>query len=99
MNNDLELFYRTIRPNDLLGRYVLKSFKGGKSLTSESPAIELLVKSIIDSSDGRGSGILKIEELVKRINDAKAKGTGDSAINFEDIVRVYSVHSIKDGDK
>lgn len=99
-NNDLEMFYRIIRPNDLMGRYVLKSFKGGKSpLTAENPAIEMLVKTIIDSRDGRGSGLLKIDELVKKINEAKSKGTGIDGVNFEDIVRVYAVNQVKDNDK
>lgn len=64
--NELEKYYRTIQPGDLLGKYVLRSFSQ-KDVRAEDPVLQKLNELLVHTGDRTGSGLLSFKEIVQSL--------------------------------
>lgn len=97
--NELERYYRTIQPGDLLGKYVLKTFSQ-KDVRSEDPVLQKLNEVLIHTGDKTGSGLLSFREIIaslkavftgKDINElhSKVKIFHDEVLSLSELQRAY----------
>ena len=87
--NKLEKYYRIITPKDLLGKYVLRSFKGAEAQNSKGDIDPLLLavnNALVHTGDGTSSGLLSIKEIVQTIKDATSKQNDQELSKF---VKIY----------
>jgi len=92
---DLSSFYRIIQPGDLLGRYITRNdFKGNK-IGEKDPLVTLITNLIINTGNGRGSGIITFDEMAKKINEFLADAPADDKNRFHDLIKVFAATPIK----
>lgn len=97
MSNPQELnkYFRTIQPGDLLGKYSLVSFKdnplAAKGKDGKDAFVSQVAKLLIGTGNGQAQyGIPKLSEIVSNLSAFIAKGGDDPGISqFHDIIRVY----------
>jgi hypothetical protein len=95
--NDLEKYYRTIQPGDLLGKYVLKRFDQSNA-KSEDPVLQKLNELLIHTGDRTGSGLLSFKEIVSSL---KTVFSGRDINELHSVLKIFhdSVSELPEADQ
>ncbi len=86
--NELERYYRTIQPGDLLGKYTLKTFSKGKVPDGDA-ILQKINETLIHTGDRTGSGLLTFKEIIHELGTLFKKGQVANEKDFHDRIKIF----------